>query len=108
MAKKFEQGPVYTGQYECQDCDHIEPWTDWWWPKMFCTCGSRKKMQITRALLTEAGQKVCQRCTRPFTPSKFTPYQKYCPSCGNRKGKTKKHGGKLGKVQKIKVKSDAN
>ncbi|MHA1225250.1 MAG: hypothetical protein ACTSPV_00740 [Candidatus Hodarchaeales archaeon] len=25
--------------------------------------------------------KTCQRCGKEFVPSKFTPYQKYCPDC---------------------------
>ncbi|MHA1329698.1 MAG: hypothetical protein ACTSR2_01350 [Candidatus Hodarchaeales archaeon] len=34
-------------------------------------------------------EKICQNCGNVFIPSKFTPYQKYCPACGKSKKRHK-------------------
>ena len=32
--------------------------------------------------------KICEKCGKEFEPSKYTPYQKYCPDCVKKSGDT--------------------
>jgi hypothetical protein len=60
------------------------------------TKGKKSKKPKEYYGIREDGTKICDKCKNPFTPAKFTPYQKLCDACRGKGKNVPKDAKKAG------------